>query len=99
MADFSCTLKINNFPAEVRSGDMISASAQVSESTAPVRGVKFSVDAYGIRQNFKKESETEFKLNFLIPFDAPRGNYKVSVWAESEDGSKSAVQYYQVAVK
>jgi hypothetical protein len=99
MADFSCTLKINNFPAEVRPGAMIKATAEVSDFTAPVRSVIFSVDAYGIRQSFKKESDTMFVLSFLVPFDAPRGNYKVSVWAVSEDGYKSTVQTMQVAVK
>jgi hypothetical protein len=99
MADFSCTLKINNFPAEVMTGATIKASAEVSEFTAPVRSVIFSVDAYGIRQSFKKESDTTFTLNYPIPFDAPHGNYKVSVWAVSDGGAKSAVQIYQVAVK
>lgn len=99
MADFSCTLQFNNFPTEVRPGAMIKATAEVSDNTAPVRSVIFSVDAYGIRQSFKKESDTTFVLNFLIPFDAPRGNYKVSIWAVSEDGYKSAIQNYQVAVK
>ena len=99
MADFSCTLKINDFPADVKPGAMIKATAVVSDFNAPVRSVIFSVDAYGIRQSFKKESDSTFVLNFLIPFDAPRGNYKVSVWAVSEEGYKSAVQNYQVAVK
>jgi hypothetical protein len=99
MADFSCTLKIIDFPSEVKPGAMIKASAEISGNTAPVRSVIFSVDAYGIRQNFKKESENTFALSFLIPFDAPRGNYKVSIWAVSEEGIKSAMQIYQVAVK
>jgi hypothetical protein len=99
MADFSCTLKINNFPTEVRPGAMIKATAEVADNTAPVRSVIFAVDAYGIRQSFKKESDTTFVLNYLIPYDAPRGNYKVSVWAVSDEGYKSAIQTYQVAAK
>ena len=99
MADFSCTLTFQNFPTETSPGSMIKAAAEVSENTAPVRSVIFSVDAYGIRQSFKKESDSRFVLNFMVPFDAPRGTYKVSVWAVSEDGDKSAVQVLQVAVK
>jgi hypothetical protein len=99
MADFSCALKFQNFPTEVSPGSMIKAAAEVADNTAPVRSVIFSVDAYGIRQSFKKESDNRFVLNFMVPFDAPRGNYKVSVWAVSEDGDKSAVQTLQVAVK
>ena len=57
------------------------------------------MDAYGIRQSFKKMEDGTFALNFMVPFDAPRGNYKVSVWAVSEEGEKSALSYYQVAVK
>ncbi len=99
MADFSCTLTFQNFPTEVSPGSMIKTAAEVSDNTAPVRSVIFSVDAYGIRQSFKKESDNRFALNFMVPYDAPRGNYKVSVWAVSEDGDKSTVQMLQIAVK
>lgn len=99
MADFTCTLKIPNFPTEVRPGSMIKTNATVEESSAPVRSVIFSVDAYGVRQSFKKLEDGTFSLNFMVPFDAPRGNYKVAVWAVSEDGEKSAVTNYQVALK
>jgi hypothetical protein len=99
MSDFTCTLKINNFPTDVRPGSVIKVSAEVSENSAPVRSVIFSVDAYGIRQSFKKQEDGTFLLNFMVPFDAPRGNYKVSVWAVSEDGNKSAISNYQVAIK
>jgi hypothetical protein len=99
MADFPCTLTIADFPPEVKPGAIIKASAHVSGNAAPVRGVVFSVDAYGIRQNFKKEGDNIFSLSFLIPFDAPRGNYQVSVWAVSEEGIKSAAQIYQVTVR
>lgn len=99
MADFSCTLAFSNFPQEVSPGSTIKVTAKVSDNTAPVRSVIFSVDAYGIRQSFKKEDDTTFALNFPVPYDAPRGNYKVSIWAVSEDGYKSAVQFLQVAVK
>ena len=99
MSDFTCTLKINNFPEDVKPGSVVKASADVSDFNAPVRSVIFSVDAYGIRQTFKKESDTHFALNFPVPFDAPRGNYKISVWAVSEEGVKCTPQVLQVAVK
>ncbi len=99
MSDFTCTLKIPNFPAEVRPGSMIKVNAQVEASSAPVRSVIFAVDAYGIRQAFKKLEDGSFALNFMVPFEAPRGNYKVAVWAVSEEGEKSAVSSYQVAIK
>jgi hypothetical protein len=99
MADFTCTLKIPNFPTEARPGSMIKTNAVIEASSAPVRSVIFSVDAYGVRQSFKKLEDGTFALNFMVPFDAPRGNYKVGVWAVSEDGEKSAVTNYQVALK
>ena len=99
MSDFTCTLNIKNFPTDVRPGAVIKTIAEVLENNAPVRSVIFAVDAYGIRQSFKKQDDGTFLLNFMVPFDAPRGNYKVSVWAVSEDGSKSAVSAYQVSIK
>lgn len=99
MADFICALKIPNFPSEVRPGSMLKVNAVVEESSAPVRSIIFSVDAYGIRQSFKKLEDGTFSLSFMVPFDAPRGNYKVGVWAISEEGEKSAVTSYPVSVK
>jgi hypothetical protein len=99
MADFTCKINVTGFTAEVRPGSTVRAKAVVSENNLPVRSVIFSESNYGIRQSFKKESDDTFILNYMVPYDAPGGNYTISVWAVSEEGDRSEAIKFKVVIK
>ena len=98
MAFFTCRLKID-IPSEVRVGIPATATVVVEETSAPIKSVVCSIDAYGIRQSLKRVDATTFRMSLTVPAIAPRGNYKISVWAVSEDGRKSEPSTHLVTLR
>jgi len=91
MANFNYNLKIPDIPREGYPGSNVNFKVIVDDASAPVSKVYLSVGMYGVFEVLKKENDTTFSLNYYIPYDAPRGNYDVSLWAVSESGEKGPV--------
>jgi len=91
MANFNYNLKILNMIREGSPGSNVNLKVSVEEASAPVSKVYLSVNMYGVFEVLKKEGNNLFSLNFYIPYDAPPGNYNVSLWAVSDSGEKGPV--------
>ncbi|HOJ11242.1 MAG TPA: hypothetical protein PK733_11695 [Clostridiales bacterium] len=91
MSNFSYKLKAIDTPAEGSPGTKVSLKVSIEEATEEISRVYLSVAMYGIFEVLKKESDTSFSLNYYIPYDAPYGNYDISIWAVNSGNVKGPV--------
>ncbi len=98
MEEFKCKFKVTGIPASVRSGQVLSASAEVLETDAPVQTIVVSVPEGNIYQRMKKQSDTRFSLNMTVPYGGEGMSVQAIVYALSEDNRRSERQYINVSV-
>ena len=99
MLGFQCTLDLSGLPQSVRRGERIQASVLVRQANQPVSAAVIAADTYGISQRLKRLDTQTFFLDLTVPFIAPAGQFRYSVWAVSEAGERSQKQSGAVTIR
>lgn len=99
MPGFQCTLDLSGLPQSVQRGQNIRATVTVRQSSQPVSAVVIASDSYGISQRLKKMDGSTFLLDLSVPFFAPAGQFRYSLWAVSEGGERSQKQSGAVMIR
>ncbi len=99
MPGFQCTLDLSGLPQSVQRGQNIRANVAVRQANQPVAAVVIASDSYGVSQRLKKMDGSTFLLDLAVPFFAPSGQFRYSLWAVSESGERSQKQSGAVMIR
>lgn len=99
MPGFQCSLDLSGLPQSVQRGQNIRAAVTVRQASQPVAAVVIASDSYGVSQRLKKLDGSAFQLDLSVPFFAPAGQFRYSIWAVSESGERSPKQSGAVLIR
>lgn len=99
MSDFNYKMEFVELQKEGSPGGRVKLIVKVTEATKEISRVSIAIDMYGIYSVLKKEADDLYSLDYFIPFEAPTGNYEVSIWAVDKDYNKGPVTKFDFLVK
>lgn len=99
MSDFSYRMEFVEKQEEGSPGGKVKLLVKVTEATSEISRVSIAIDMYGIYSPMKKEADDLYSLDYFIPYEAPTGNYEVSLWAVDKDYNKGPVVKFNFLVK
>jgi hypothetical protein len=81
MNKFDYNIKADILPTGGKPGDKLTVTAQISDVVGEIGGVYVSVSQHGLCNRLSKKDECTYSMDYVIPWIAPSGTYKVSLYA------------------
>lgn len=99
MSDFNYKVEFTEMQNEGSPGGRVRLVAKITDATKEISRVSMAVDMYGIYSVLKKEGNDLYSLDYSIPYEAPRGNYEVSLWAVDKEYNRGPTVKFNFLIK
>ena len=97
---FPCELTVLNMPQSVKAGETVNLEAHVEiyDPLITLGFVFLSLPETGELLRFAKKEDSTYIISYIVPYDAPAGEYSAAVYATSDAGLKTDPQLYKIRI-